>query len=143
LDREPVQTVEKGGPKPGGRIAWIQPVEPVRESTRRFEAKTDLSFEFFIPKVILLWVLGVVFWTQRSGWLKCPALALLLSSLLLNAPRFTFHPYHDFGWYAKCDAIRRGELVQLEINPEWKFTYRRGSMESFGPLPVVPDRADR
>jgi hypothetical protein len=106
---------------------------------KRFDIWTFSSMEsgdryFFIPKVILLWMLGVTLATHKDVLFKYGALILMISTVLLNAPRFAFFPYHDFKWYAKCPEIRRGELIHLEINPDWKFRYRRGSMESYGPL---------
>jgi len=80
---------------------------------KRFDIWTFSSMEsgdryFFIPKVILLWVLGVIFSTHNIVWYKYAALVLMVSTILLNAPRFAFFPYRDFTWYEKCPEIRRG-----------------------------------
>ena len=89
---------------------------------------------FYIPKVILLWVVGIVFASERIQWVKWTALALMFCSVACNAPRFQFEPYTDFHWYAKCPDIRAGRQVEVMINPGWKFRYVRGSQESAGPI---------
>ncbi len=89
---------------------------------------------FYIPKVVLLWMVGVVFATQHVRWIKWAACALLVSTLACNAPRFRFAPFTDYRWGSLCPDIRAGRQVEVRINPGWKFRYVRGSPDSFGPF---------
>jgi hypothetical protein len=89
---------------------------------------------FFIPKVVLLWTVGIVFATQRVRWIKWAAGTLMVSSLACNAPRFQFTPLKNFGWYERCPEIRAGHEIEITINPGWKFRYQRGSHASAGPI---------
>lgn len=98
-----------------------------------FGGLTDGDRYFFIPKILLLWITGIVF-SMHAGWMRWTAVALAVSSLALNVPRFRFPGYQDYHWYAACPAIRRGETITVTINPDWRFVYHRGSMESHGPL---------
>jgi hypothetical protein len=71
---------------------------------------------FFIPKVILLWLLAA--FALTSGPRLRPALfALLLIPLAANAPRFRFPPDPDQNWAASCALIARGESVWVPILP--------------------------
>lgn len=78
-----------------------------------------------IPKIVVLWSMGIV--AARSGvrWLRWTAVGLIVTGVVLNLPRFHFAPYRDYHWYALCPAIRRGEDVQVTINPEGTFGYSR------------------
>ena len=72
---------------------------------------------FFIPKIILLWLLAALALT--SGHRLRPALfALLALPLLANAPRFLLPPAPDQNWAASCALIARGEAVWVPILPE-------------------------
>ena len=72
---------------------------------------------FFIPKIILLWLLAALALT--AGPRVRPALfALLALPLLTNAPGFLFPPAPDQNWAASCGLIARGEAVWVPILPE-------------------------
>jgi hypothetical protein len=84
----------------------------------------------YVPNVLLLWTLGVVAVASPAKWARAVAACLIAGSLLLNGHRFKLRPYADHHWYSLCPEIRAGRLVEVPINPGWKFLYRRGSMES-------------
>jgi len=88
----------------------------------------------FIPKVALGWTLIVVAGASPRAWARGVAVTLLVASLILHLPCFRFAAQPDLGWYALCPKIRSGEAVLMEINPGWKFHYRRGTPDSHGPL---------
>ena len=71
---------------------------------------------FFIPKIILLWLLAALALT--AGPRLRPALfALLLLPLFANAPHFRFAPALDQHWRASCELIARGKPVWVPILP--------------------------
>jgi hypothetical protein len=89
---------------------------------------------FFIAKVILLWITIAACGAAQQRWLKWSLALLLVCSITTNLPRFRFAHYIDTHWYAQCADIRAGREVEVRINPGWRFKYRRGSVDSFGPL---------
>lgn len=80
---------------------------------------------FLVPKVILLWLAVVLTASCPGRWLRGALVALLLGSVVTNAPRFRFQPYEDLGWYALTCAMHAGEQVDVRINPGWNFRYTR------------------
>ena len=80
---------------------------------------------FFVPKVLLLWVSVIVVAAQSRRWVQVIVAALLVCSVVSNAPRFQSDPRPDNHWYALCPDISAGREVEVHINPGWKFTYRR------------------
>ena len=86
---------------------------------------------FFIPKVVLLWVVVTVASTLAvERWIRWTAAGLLAAGVILNMPRYRFKAYEDHAWYSLCPDIRAGKTVTVTINPDWTFSYqRRGVFE--------------
>jgi len=81
---------------------------------------------FFIPKVLLLWVVVTLAATVAADrWIRWTAAGLLAAGFMLNAPRYRFQPYQDHAWYSLCPDIRAGKSVTVTINPDWTFSYQR------------------
>ncbi len=72
---------------------------------------------FFIPKILLLWLLAALAVTSRPR-LRPVFFALLILPLISNAPRFLFPPAIDQHWRASCELIARGQPVHVPILPE-------------------------
>jgi hypothetical protein len=70
---------------------------------------------FFIPKVLLLWLLILESYSPtRWKWLARGLCALAL----VTAPfRFRFEPYRDYNWPAWAAKIRAHQPVDVPINP--------------------------
>lgn len=71
---------------------------------------------FFIPKIILLWLLAALAHTSGPR-LRTALIALLILPLAANASRFFFPPEPDQNWAASCALIARGESVWVPILP--------------------------
>ncbi len=80
---------------------------------------------FFVPKVALLWVTLVALKSQPASWIRRGLIALLVCGALSNLSRFQFEPQPDRRWYQLCPNIRAHREVEVNINPGWKFRYRR------------------
>lgn len=80
---------------------------------------------FFIPTVILLWIVIIAIAACRHNVLRLLAGLLLLGGIAMNLPRFQFRPYIDYGWYSACPAIRAGRSVEITVNPDWRYRYQR------------------
>lgn len=85
---------------------------------------------FYIPRIVLLWILAVGAAASTVRGVRAGAMALLALALIVNAPRFRLPPQPDFGWYAACARIRAGEATVVTVAPGWKFHYQRGSPAS-------------
>jgi hypothetical protein len=72
---------------------------------------------FFIPKIIILWLLAALALTAGPR-LRLALFALLLLPLIANAPRFRFPPAPDQHWRASCQLIARGQPIWVPILPE-------------------------
>ena len=72
---------------------------------------------FFIPKVILLWLLAALAASSKPHT-RIALTGLILIPLIANAPRFIFPPAADQNWAASCAAITRGQPVWVPILPE-------------------------
>ena len=71
---------------------------------------------FFIPKIVLFWLIAAL--AATSGPRLRPALlALLVLPLIANATRFFFPPAPDQNWAASCALIARGQPVWVPILP--------------------------
>ncbi len=98
--------------------------------TKRFDVWYFLDLAlgdryFFIPKVVLVWIMiGIV---ARGGrpWAYLPGMVLISAGLALNIGNYRFSPLKDFKWYEACPRIRKFEEVRVIINPDWEFPYRR------------------
>jgi uncharacterized membrane protein YgdD (TMEM256/DUF423 family) len=72
---------------------------------------------FFIPKIILLWLLAALA-VIGTPHLRVACVGLILLSLISNAPRFFLPPAPDQHWRASCELIARGQPVWVPILPE-------------------------
>lgn len=71
---------------------------------------------FYLPKVILLWLLAHEF--GRAGWRQWIAGTLFVCGLLSNTRTFRWNePYHDCDWPHYAAIIRRGDAVTVPVNP--------------------------
>jgi hypothetical protein len=84
---------------------------------------------YYVPKVLLLWI-AVLWFGRRSHESMPPALVIAAAGLLCAsmipfvAPqdlrtRHVERPY--FGWDAYVEPLRKGEAVEVEVSPGWKF----------------------
>ena len=96
------------------------------EKRVRFDNLSTQHFDwadryFFIPKILLLWML-VTALDRHSlrGRVAAGALALAIVSTL---PVFRFPPMPDLQWEKYADRIRAGEPVTVPINPDWSIDY--------------------
>ena len=71
---------------------------------------------FFIPKIILLWLLASLA-TTFSTRARISLGAVLLLPLVVNAPRFFIPPAPDQNWKNSCALIEQGEPVSVPILP--------------------------
>jgi hypothetical protein len=70
---------------------------------------------FYVPQLILIWLLVLAFFqTRLTGMI--PQL-LLCGSFLLNLPRYRDRPYLDTRWSLYDPSIREGKAVVVPINP--------------------------
>lgn len=73
---------------------------------------------FYIPKVLLLWLVCLEFVSARPvAW---AARALFASSLLFNLSQLRLKPLPDLKWRDYCERIERGEEVRVPLNPGWE-----------------------
>lgn len=72
---------------------------------------------FFIPKVLLLWLVGLELGSTRLvAW---SARGLLAASFIFNAAQLRFTPLTDLKWHDYCHRIERGEEVRVPLHPGW------------------------
>lgn len=80
---------------------------------------------FFIPKVVMVWIMIGIIARGSQPWVYLPSMALISTGLLLNIGNFRFAPYRNDGWYEACKDIRQFKEVSVTINPDWTFNYTR------------------
>lgn len=88
-----------------------------RPDTWTLSELTNGDRYFFIPKIILLWLLAALALTAGPR-LRPVLFALLILPFITNAPRFLFPPALDQHWRASCELISRGQPVRVPILPE-------------------------
>jgi hypothetical protein len=71
---------------------------------------------FFLPKVLILWLL-ILEWNRPSPW-RWVARGLCALALFASLAAFRFTPFHDYNWPAWAARIRANEPVVVPINPE-------------------------
>ena len=76
---------------------------------------------FYIPKVLLLWVLVII--ACEFSWHCWLARGVLVLCLAATLQDFQSKPLVDYQWSEYADEIRRGEAVEIPINPDWKINY--------------------
>jgi hypothetical protein len=81
---------------------------------------------FFIPKVLLLWLLAISI--DRRTWRGRIAATALAFSVIASMPVFRFEPMPDLRWKDYSEKLRAGEPVTVPINPDW--------VAEFPPRPV-------
>jgi len=72
---------------------------------------------FFIPKVIVLWLLAAVAASSLPR-ARLALTCLIILPLAANISRFIFTPAADQNWAVACAAISRGQPVWVPILPE-------------------------
>lgn len=80
---------------------------------------------FFVPMVVLYWIMIGAIARGARPWSYLPGMVLVASGLVLNFGTFQFAPYKDGRWYDACPKIRKFEEVTVEINPGWTIKYIR------------------
>lgn len=80
---------------------------------------------FFIPKVVLVWIMIGIIARSSRPWAYLPSMVLISAGLALNIGTYRFTPFKDFKWYEACPHIRKFEQVWVVINPDWTFPYKR------------------
>lgn len=71
---------------------------------------------FFIPKIILIWLLAALA-TSTAPRVRPALICLILIPLCANASRFIYPPAPDQNWIAACKVIARGQPVWVPILP--------------------------
>ncbi len=71
---------------------------------------------FFVPKLILLWLVAALALTATPR-VRLALFALLLLPLVSNAPRFLVPPAPDQNWASSCALIALGKPVWVPILP--------------------------
>ncbi len=76
---------------------------------------------FFLPQLVLLWLLAPLLRDARP-WLARSATVLLLWMLAVNVPRLRESGLPDLHWPEHAAKLRAGAAVTVPINPGWSFT---------------------
>ncbi len=76
---------------------------------------------FFLPQLVLLWLLAPLLRDTRP-WLARSAAVLLLWILAVNVPRLRESGLPDLHWREHAAQLRAGTAVTVPINPGWSFT---------------------
>jgi len=77
---------------------------------------------FFLPKILLCWLLLIE--ARSATWIGWTCRALLVVGFAANLATFRVPPLPDYHWHEHCDAMRRGEKVNIPITPAgWIFQY--------------------
>lgn len=95
-------------------------VAKIRADTWPYGEMQHADRYFYIPKVILLWVLiASVERTSRRGWMAASILGICVvgSALTFQLPSQPFFPWRPF-----VEPLRRGETVEVAVSPGWRFT---------------------
>jgi hypothetical protein len=88
-----------------------------RPDTWTLSELTNGDRYFFIPKILVLWLLAALALTSGPR-LRPVFFSLLILPFVANAPRFLFPPALDQHWRASCELIARGQPVRVFIIPE-------------------------
>lgn len=75
---------------------------------------------FFIPRLLLAWLLILQFHASRRT-LAFGARALAVLAVATHAPRFVLPAPPDYRWADHCDPIRRAEAAHIKTLPEGWF----------------------
>ncbi|HXQ80999.1 MAG TPA: hypothetical protein VN775_06795, partial [Opitutaceae bacterium] len=101
-------------------VAWLCLVIPVaikfRYDAQLIANPTSGDRYFFLPHVLLAWLLVVTF-AQYKGWRQMIPAALLAASIGFNLPYLKAPPLHDYAWAKHVQPIRDGEEFEIPINP--------------------------
>ncbi len=94
-------------------------VAKIRADVWDFRALVNADRYFFIPKVLLLWIVSTCL--DRRTWGSClvalPIAAGVLYSIFMLP--LVERPY--FPWTSYCEQIRAGDEVLIQVSPGWKF----------------------
>lgn len=110
--------------------------------TKRFDTWYFLDIQngdryFFVPMVVLIWIMIGIIARGTRLWVYLPGMVLVAAGVVLNIGTFRFAPYKDDRWYDACPGIRRFEEVKVDINPGWTAQYRRKAPILL-PCPIQP-----
>jgi hypothetical protein len=101
-------------------LAWLCFVVPVavkyRYDAHVIEFPGNGDRYFFLPHVLLAWLL-VIACVQLRGWRRLLPALLLAASLASNLRYLRAPPLHDYAWAAHVQPIRDGEAFEIPINP--------------------------
>lgn len=70
---------------------------------------------FFVPQVLLLWLLATA-WSAGKSW-RIAARVLGMSFVLTNLPYFRLEPFINFHWRDYAALIRDGRECVFPVNP--------------------------
>jgi len=76
---------------------------------------TDGDRYFFVPKVLLLWLL--IWQIPSRGFAAWTARGLCAGSLFATCTAWRFEPYHDYGWAEHVAKLEHTAEVTIPINP--------------------------
>ena len=95
-----------------------------RPDTWAFENLVFADRYFYIPRVLLLWLLAWQWDTPRRG-IRWAARGLFLAAALVHLPRYIVPAPPDYHWRQHVDPIRRGVPAMIPTLPEgWTMEYR-------------------
>jgi hypothetical protein len=100
-----------------GAILVVAAEKRVRFDNLRLQDFDMADRYFFIPKVLLLWLLATA--VNRHTVRGRAAAAALVISAVSSLSIFRFEPMRDLEWKNYSDRLRAGEPVTVPINPDW------------------------
>jgi hypothetical protein len=102
----------------------------VREDLWDYRETVNADRYFYLPRVLMLWLGASCLdrWPRQRVVAASIGAAAVLSAVAaipyvdgpLYVERHIERPY--FEWSLYCDAIRRGDKVEIQTSPGWKFT---------------------
>jgi hypothetical protein len=101
-------------------LAWLCFVIPVALKFRTDPLVISLPGNgdryFFLPHVMLAWIL-VVACVQLRGWFRLIPALLLAAAIAANVPYLRAAPLIDFAWARHVQPVRDGDAFEIPINP--------------------------
>jgi len=101
-------------------VAWLCFVIPVaikfRYDARVIANPTSGDRYFFLPHVLLAWLLVITF-VQYKGWRRLIPASVLAASLAFNLAYLKAPPLLDYAWAKHVQPVRDGEEFEIPINP--------------------------
>jgi hypothetical protein len=106
-----------------GAVLLIAAEKRIRFDNLRLDEFDMADRYFYIPKVLLLWLLATSI-NRRTARGRV-ALAMLALSIGSSLSLFRFRPLPDLQWENYTDKLRAGEPVTVPINPDWVAEFPR------------------